>query len=167
VTSLAADRGRAWQRNLLWLWLGAWIGATTLFGAVTRVVFRFVSDTTTAGHLVGALLDPMLTIGAISGVGLSLLAASLRRGRVTIVLPLVLSTASLINKFGVSPAVAEIHLADPALAPELAARFAALHRLSVWLFVGTGIGTVVLAVAHGLAEARQAREMGPVGIGGP
>lgn len=137
------------------------------FGSLTRVAFRIVPDAATAGQLVGALLDPMLSISAISGLGLSILAASLGRGRVTIVLPLVLSTASLINKFGVSPAVAEIDLTDPSLAPELAARFGALHRLSVWLFVGTGIGTVVLAVAHALAQARQARQLRPTRLARP
>ena len=135
-----------------------------LFGSLTRVTFRVVPDPETAGHLVRALLDPMLTISAISGLSLSMLAATMRRGRFTIALPLVLTAASLVNKFGVSPAVAEIHLTDPTLAPELAARFAALHRLSVWLFVGTGLGAVVLAVAHGLAEVRQARELRPARI---
>jgi hypothetical protein len=63
--------------------------------------------------------------------------------------------------------VAEIRLTDPNLVPELAARFAALHRLSVWLFVGTGIGVVVLAVGHGLAEIRQARESHPEAVARP
>jgi hypothetical protein len=150
-----------WQRNLLWLWLGAWIGVMGLFGMVTRVAFQVVPDPEVTGHLVRALLDPILMASTISGFGLSLLAGILRRGRVAIVLPLVLAAACLINQFGVSPAVAEIRLTDPDLAPELAARFAALHRLSVWLFVGTALGTVALAVAHGLAESRQAREMRP------
>jgi hypothetical protein len=132
-----------------------------LFGMVTRVAFEVVPDPETAGHLVRRLLDPILMAGTASGLGLSLLAGSLRRGRVAIVLPLVLATACLINQFGVSPAVAEIQLTDPGLPPELAARFAALHRLSVWLFVGTGVGAVALAVTHGLAEARQARELRP------
>ena len=161
MVASASLRGPAWLRNVVWLWLGAWIGSMVLFGSLTRVAFRVVPDPATAGHLVRALLDPMLSFGAISGIGLSILAAVLRRGRVAIVLPLVLSTASLINQFGVSPAVAEIQLTDPSLAPELAARFAALHRLSVWLFVGTGMGSAVLAIAHGLAEARQSRAMRP------
>lgn len=157
-----SERPPSWQRNLLWLWLGAWIGVMGFFGSVTRAAFHFVPDPEVAGRLVGSLLMPLLSISAISGVGLSVLAATLRRGRVAIVLPLVLATASLINQFGVSPAVAEIRLTDPGLAPELAARFAALHRLSVWLFVATAIGTVLLAITHGLAEARQARELRPV-----
>lgn len=148
-------------RSTLWLWLGAWIGAMALFSAATRVAFQVIPDPAVAGSLVGALLHPLLAIGAISGVVLSILAIRLGRGRVTIVLPLVLATACLINQFGVSRAVAEIPLTDPGLSPELAGRFAALHRLSVWLFVGTGAGAVVLAVAHALAEARMARGARP------
>jgi len=154
----AAPRRIRWQRDLLWLWLGAWLGSMALFGSLTRVAFQVVPDPAAVGHLVGALLRPMLTVCAISGIGLSALAGWMRRGGVTIVLPLVLATASLINQFGVSPAVAEIELTDPRLAPGLAARFSALHRLSVWLFVATGVGVVALAIAHALAEARQARE---------
>jgi len=161
VPSPAARRSPVWLRNLLWLWLGAWIGAMALFGAMTRAAFRVVGDPATAGALVGELLHPMLALSAVSGVGLALIAARLQRGRFTIGLSLVLATASLINQFGVSPAVAEIQLTDPNLVPELAARFAALHRLSVWLFVGTGVGAAVLAFAHGLAEIRQARELRP------
>lgn len=144
-------------RPILWLWLGAWIGAMACFGAMTRTAFALIPDPAVAGSLVAALLHPLLAIGALSGVGLSILAIRMGRGRVTIVLPLVLATACLINQFGVSRAVAEIRLTDPGLSPELAGRFAALHRLSVWLFVGTGAGAVILAVAHALAEARPAR----------
>jgi len=144
-------------RAALWVWLGAWIGAMGFFGMLARAAFRVIPDPAIAGELVGSLLGPVLLLGAFSGLGLSALAIRLSRGRVTIVLPLVLSAACLLNQFGVSPAVSEIRLTDPGLSPELAARFAALHKLSVWLFVGTGLGLVALAVAHGLAEARGAR----------
>lgn len=148
-------------RAFLWLWLGAWIGAMAFFVGVAQAAFRVIPDPAIAGSLVGMLLSPLLTIGALSGVGLSMMAIRLGRGRVTIVLPLVLTTACLINQFGVSGAVAEIRLTDPGLSAELAGRFAALHRLSVWLFTGTGIGAVVLAVAHAVAEAREARGARP------
>lgn len=128
-----------------------------LFGATARAAFRVIPDPAVAGELAGTLLKPVLLSGAVSGVALSWLAARLRRGRFTIVFPLVLAAACLINQFGVTRAVAEIPLTDPGLAPELAARFAALHRLSVWLFTAVGIGAVVLAAAHAVAEAREAR----------
>lgn len=158
------SRTPASLRAVIWLWLGAWIGAMALFGWVARAAFRVVPDPSVAGHLIGTLLDPMLAAGAISGIGLSALAVRLQSGRVTIVLPLVLTTACLINQFGVSRAVAEIQLSDPGLSPELAARFSALHRLSVWLFVGTGLGTLVLGVAHALAQGREARAGSPTAI---
>lgn len=144
-------------RPILWLWLGAWIGAMACFGAMTRSAFGVIPDPAVAGSLVAALLHPLLAIGAVSGIGLSILALWMGRGRVTIVLPLILATACLINQFGVSRAVAEIRLTDPGLSPELASRFAALHRLSVWLFTGTGVGAVLLAIAHARVEARLAR----------
>jgi hypothetical protein len=131
------------------------------FGLLARTAFRVVPEPAVAGHLVGALLDPMLTAGAVSGLGLCALALRLQSGRVTIVLPLVLATACLLNQFGVARAVAEIPLGEPGLSPELAARFSALHRLSVWLFVGTGLGAIALAVAHGLAQVRHARGESP------
>jgi hypothetical protein len=132
------------------------------FGALARNAFRVIPDPAVAGDLVGSILGPLLVIGAVSGLGLSALAIRLGRGRFTIVAPLVLSAACLLNQFGVSPAVAEIRLDDPALSPELAARFAALHKLSVWLFMGTAVGLVALVVAHALAEARGTRPSGRV-----
>jgi len=131
------------------------------FGATTSIAFRLIPDPAVAGSLVGALLNPLLAIGALSGVGLSILAMRLGRGPVTIVLPLVLAAACLVNQFGVSRAVAEIPLTDPGLSPELASRFATLHRLSVWLFSGTGLGAVALAAFHAIAEARETRGRRP------
>ena len=155
---------RPWLRALLWLCLGIWLGAMGLFGAMTRVAFEVVPTPDVAGHLVSRLLGPLLTSGAILGAGIAVLGAALGRGWFAILVPLLLSMTCLINQFGVSRALAEIHLTDPGLAPGLAARFATLHRLSVLLFNGTGLGTLVLAVIHARIEAREARDISPGGI---
>ena len=150
-----------WLRALLWLWLGALIGAMGFFGALTRVVFEVVPEPGMAGHLVRRLLDPLLAAGTVSGVGLAALGAALGRGRAAIAAPLLISIACMVNQFGVSRAVAEIHLTDPGLAPGMAARFATLHRLSVWLFMAALLVAIVLAVIHARLEAQRARGIGP------
>jgi len=159
-----ASAARPWLRALLWLCLGVWLGAMGLFGAMTRVAFEVVPAPDVAGHLVSRLLGPVLIIGAILGGALAVLGAALGRGWLAIVVPLLLSIACLVNQFGVSRAVAEIHLTDPGLAPGLAARFATLHHLSVLLFSGTGLGALVLAAIHAWIEARDARGIGPNAI---
>ena len=62
---------RPWLRALLWLALGGWIGAMGLFGAMTRVAFEVVPSPEIAGHLVGRLLEPLLTTGAVLGASLA------------------------------------------------------------------------------------------------
>lgn len=135
-----------------------------LFGAMTRVAFEVVPSPEIAGRLVGRLLEPLLTTGAVVGAGLAVVGTALGRGRVAIGIPLLLSMACLVNQFGVSRAVAEIHLTDPALAPGLAARFAMLHQVSVWLFVATALGALVLAAIHARIEARESQHRGPTRI---
>jgi hypothetical protein len=159
-----ASVARPWLRALLWLCLGIWLGAMGLFGAMTRVAFEVVPTPDVAGHLVSRLLAPMLTIGASLGAGIAALGAVLGRGWLAIFVPLLLSMTCLINQFGVSRAVAEIHLTDPGLAPGLAARFATLHHLSILLFIGTGVGALVLAAIHARIEAREVQGIGPGGI---
>lgn len=155
---------RPWLRALLWLALGGWIGAMGLFGAMTRVAFEVVPSPEIAGHLVGRLLEPLLTTGAVLGASLAAMGAALGRGRLAIGMSLLLSIACLVNQFGVSRAVAEIHLTDPGLAPGLAARFATLHQLSVWLFIGTAVGALALAAIHARIEARESRQSGATRI---
>ena len=135
-----------------------------LFGAMTRVAFEVVPSPEVAGQLVGRLLEPLLTTGAVLGAGLAVVGAALGRGRVAIGVPLLLSIVCLVNQFGVSRAVAEIHLTDPALAPGLAARFAMLHQISVWLFVGTAVGAFALATIHARIEVRESQQSGPTRI---
>lgn len=143
-------------RILLWLLLGGWIGAMLLFGAVVaRAAFVAVPDPGIAAHLIGRVLGPL----QLSGIGLALvlsaLGGSLERGRAVVVLPLLLGVLCAVNHFGVSPAVAAIDIADPALAATAGTRFARLHQLSVWLFGATAVGALALAALHARRELRQ------------
>jgi sirohydrochlorin ferrochelatase len=130
-----------------------------LFGAVVaRAAFEVIPSPEVAGHLVGHVLGPLQLAGAGAGVALAALGGSLHRGRIAVILPLLLAVACLVNHFGVSPAVAEIRLAriaDSGSDPGLAQRFARLHFLSVSLFMVTAAGALALAVVHALAEARE------------
>lgn len=154
---------RAVLRPVLWIALGAWIGAMLFFGTVVaRAAFAVIPSPDVAGHLVGRVLGPLQLAGAGAGVSLSVLAGALRRGRLAVTLPLLLSAVCLVNHFGVTPAVAEIRLAGAGSDPTVAQRFARLHLLSVSLFLATAGGAVALAVIHAVAEAR-----GTTGAGDP
>jgi len=137
-----------------------------LFGAVVaRAAFEVIPSPEVAGHLVGRILGPLQLGGAGIGVALAALGGALHRGRLAVILPLLLAALCLVNHFGVSPAVAEIRLARIAESgsdPGLAERFARLHFLSVSLFMTTAAGALALAVIHGLAEAGE-----PSGGGDP
>jgi hypothetical protein len=155
--SPAAPAARAWLHALLWLWLGAWLGAMGLFGSLTRVVFQVIPQPEAAGHLVARLLGPLLAFGAVSGLGLALLAIALGRGSGAVLLPILLAAVCLVNEFGVARAVEAVRLGEPGLAPGQALRFVWLHRLSVVLFLVTAAGAVVLALVHARADARESR----------
>ncbi len=147
---------RILARILLWLLLGGWIGAMLLFGAVVaRAAFIAIPDPGIAAHLIGRVLGPLQLSGIGIALVLSALGGFLGRGRSVVAVPLSLGVLCAINHFGVSPAVAAIDLADPALAATAGARFARLHQLSVWLFGATAVGALVLAALHGRRELRQ------------
>ena len=162
MPALARSSLRTPLRVLLWTLLGGWIGAILLFGAVVaRVAFVAIPEPGIAAALVGSVLAPLQLAGIGLGVVLAALGGALGRGWVAIALPVSLGIACAWNHFGVSPALAVIDLADPELGAGGAARFASLHRLSVRLFVGTGIGVVLLAVLHAVWELREERPSRP------
>ena len=127
-----------------------------LFGAVVaRAAFVAVPDPGIAGQLIGRVLGPLQLWGIGLSLALSALGGALGRGRIAILLPLLLGALCAINHFAVSPAVAAIDLTDPDLVSTAAARFALLHRLSVWLFGATAIGALALTAVHARRELRQ------------
>ena len=151
--SLAA--AAAW-RTALWLALGGMVGAWAYFGLVVApTAFRVLPSTEVAGTLVG----PALTALHLYGAGASLLVAALawplgRRG-VYRWLPLLMALACLYSQFGVSAEMTEIR--DSAFGPEGsvsgAARFNALHRVSMGLYLAVGVSALALVGLHAGADA--------------
>jgi hypothetical protein len=142
-------------RSALWLTLGTWIGAWLLFGAVVApTAFRVLPSTAVAGSLIGPVLEALHLYGAGSGALLALLAVILGRGPLLVGLPLLMSAVCLYSHFGVSAELSEIR--DLAFgaggAPEFAARFTRLHRVSLGLFLGLGVAAVGLLVLHSRAD---------------
>jgi len=159
--------GAAALRSGLWLLLGGQVGAWALFAVVVApTAFRVLPGAETAGRLIGPVLGALQIYGAIAGVCLAILALALRRGPLLLVLPLLMSVLCLVSQFGVTPAIAEVR--DQAFGPggseEAAARFAALHRASVFLYGTVGLLALALLGLHAVADARElaaARRVGP------
>lgn len=155
--------GTAW-RTALWLVLGGWMGSFAAFGLlVTPVVFSQAPQA--AGDVVGPVLTGLHLYGGAAGLVLALLAWWAGRGALLVAAPLLLGGVCLASHFGISTQIAT--LGDQAFGPAgseaLAARFNRLHRLSVALFVGVGIGTLGLVALHARADAREAGASGPSG----
>jgi hypothetical protein len=142
---------------LLWITLGGWIGAMTLFAAVvTPAIFRTVSSSEQAGHLVGPILSAIHLYGIAAGVAIAALARGMGRRLRIPVLALFLGAASAYSHFGVSTEIAELR--DRAFGPspdaQALARWTELHGLSVWIFAAIGLGAIALAFLNAFDEAR-------------
>ena len=142
-------------RTLLWLTLGGWIGSWGLFAMVIApTAFRVIPSTAVAGELVGHTLSWLHLYGVVGGLVLSGLAVGLGRSRPHWVLPLLLSAVCLASHFGVTAAISDVrpHEFGPQTEADAAARFAFLHRISLWLFGGVSIGAITLVGLHAHAD---------------
>ncbi len=151
------EGSRTLLATLLWIALGGWIGAMTLFAAVvTPTIFRNVSSPEQAGHLVGPILAAIHLYGVAAGVGIAALSLGLGRGVRVPLLALLLAGASAYSHFGVSEAIAELRDQAFGATPDVDAqeRWAELHRRSVWIFGATGLGAIGLAFMNAFREAR-------------
>jgi len=152
--------GQAALRTCLWLLLGGWFGSYLSFGVVVApTAFAVLPSTQLAGDLVGPVLTKLHLFGAFAGIGLALVARALGRGALLVALPIALSAVCLYSHFGLSAEMAEIRgLAfGPHATAEITARFNALHRVSLALFVGVGIAVVALIGLHAEADSRPMR----------
>jgi hypothetical protein len=153
-------------RGALWLLLGGWVGAWLLFGLVVApAAFRVLPSTEVAGALIGPVLTALHLYGGAAGLALAALARALDRPAWLVALPIAMSATCLASHFGVTAAIAEIR--DLAFGPggseEVAARFRALHRLSVGLFIAVGVAALALAALHAWADARESGGRVPAG----
>jgi hypothetical protein len=152
--------GQTALRTCLWLLLGGWFGSYLLLGAVIApAAFAVLPSTELAGELMGLVLTKLHLYGAFAGIALALVSKSLDRGRLLVAAPVALSALCLYSHFGVSAQLAEIR--DLAFGPdataEVAARFGALHRLSLFIFTGVGIAVTALIGFHARADSRTTR----------
>jgi hypothetical protein len=154
---------RGWLREValrffLWLLLGGWIGAWVTFGAlVAPTAFRALPSSELAGQVVGPVISALHGYGVAAGLLLALLALSLRRGALLVAMPLAAGVACAWSELVITPQIAGIRplMAGPEHAPELAARFARLHGLSMLIYLAVGVGTLVMLAAHVVADARR------------
>lgn len=143
-------------RAVLWLLLGTWVGSWLLFGAVIAPTAFRLLPSETAGIIVGPTLTVLHLYGGVAGFALAALARALGRGGWTVALPLLLGAICLASHFGISLPIAEIR--DNVFGSEgsisVTARFGRLHALSMSLFVGVGIGTLILLGLHAYADSK-------------
>src|SRR5262245_9427932 len=147
---MSADRAVA-LRSALWLTLGGWIGSWAFFALViARLAFRVLPSPEVAGHLVRPVLNTLHWYGAGAGLALAALAVILRRGRLLVVLPILLSLACLTTQLGVTPRMEAIH--DLAFGPggnvEAAAAYRQLHGVSMAIFTAVLLGAIALVPLH-------------------
>lgn len=148
----------ALSRTLLWLLLGGWMGSWASFGlVVVPAVFRGAPES--AGDVIGPVLAGLHLYGGVAGIALAGLAWARGRGRLLVLLPLLMSAACFASHFGVSGQIAELgdRAFGEAASPEAAVRFNQLHRLSVGLFLLVGGASMTLVGLHAHADAREAR----------
>lgn len=147
-------------RSLLWVLLGGWVGSWLLFALVVApTAFRVLPSPEAAGALVGPVLDALHLYGAAAGLALAALAFALGRGTLRIALPILMAAACLYSQFGVSGELAEIrHLAfGPGGSEMVAARFNALHRLSMSIYSVVLLAALGLVWLHAASDAPSQR----------
>jgi len=148
--------GQTALRTCLWLLLGGWFGSYLLFGAVIApTAFAVLPSTELAGKLIGSVLTKLHIYGALAGVALALVSKSLGRGPLLVAAPIALSVLCLYSHLGVSAQLTEIRDLSfgPDGAEEVAARFGALHRISLSIFIGVGIAVTALIGFHARADS--------------
>lgn len=154
----AATRARSFGlRCLLWLLLGGWVGAWLCFGLVVApTAFRVLPTLEIAGQLIGPVLDALHWYGAIAGALLALLAWQFGRGPGLVGTALVASALCAYSQLGITPEIARLRpLAfGPQGSPEFAAQFQQLHQISMLIFCGVGVMTLVLLAGHVRADLR-------------
>ena len=148
--------GQTALRTCLWLLLGGWFGSYLFFGAVVApTAFAVLPSIELAGKLIGPVLTKLHLYGALAGIALALVSKSIGRGPLMVAAPIALSALCLYSHFGVSAQLNEIRDLSfgPDGAAELAARFGALHRISLSIFIGIGIAVTALIGLHARADS--------------
>ena len=150
-------------RAFLWISLGGWIGALTMFAfGVAPLAFTVLPSTELAAELVGPLLMGLNLYGIAAGIGLAVLAAALERGRALVALPLALAAVCAVSEFWITVGIGEVRPEAFGAAANAAAatRFAQLHQISRVLYGLVALGALICAVLHARADGTdQARKL--------
>jgi len=128
-----------------------WLGAMLLFAfVVAPTAFRVLPGAEVAGQMIGPVLRAIHLIGIAAGLSLAMLAWGLGRRRWLILLPLLLAAACVFSEFVVTARIAQVlpHELGGAGTEEGAARFAALHRLSMLIYTAVGLGAAAVGAGH-------------------
>ena len=157
IGSASARFGSVALRSTLWLLLGGWLGAWALFAfGVAPIAFRVLPSSEVAGSLVGPLLRGMHLYGIAAGLGLCGVALGLGRGRLLVLLPLVLACLCAFSEFWVTAGIDVVRpeAFGPGATAEAAARFSTLHVTSRAIYSAVGLGLIALTVLHARADAK-------------
>lgn len=142
-------------RGLAVLLAGGWFGAMILFAfVVAPTAFGSLPGAELAGQVVGPVLRAIHLFGIGAGIALGGLALALRRPLWLVALPIVLGMACAYSEFVITAEIAGVlpHDMGGPGPEERADRFAALHRLSMVIFTGVGLGAAALVFGHVRAE---------------
>lgn len=156
---MTSENRQGLLRTTLWISLGAWVGSWGFFAfVVSRVVFRVLPGNV-AGDLASTLLTDLHLGGAAAALVAAGSAAALGRRGVFVALPVGLALISMMSEIWLSPEIAAVRpsaigAAGTALT---AARFSHLHRLSLGLFLGVHLASIVLIALHARLDAIQSR----------
>jgi len=149
-------------RSVLWLSLGSWVGAWAFFGfVVSRLAFRTLPGDV-AADMAGRLLEVLYYGGAVAALLSAGTAYLLGRRGVFVLLPIVLAVLCVASELWLSPAIAELRPSTlGAATSESSSRlFARLHALSMSLFLGIHLTSVLLLLLHAWRDARPDRWAG-------
>jgi len=142
-------------RSTLWLSLGAWVGSWGFFAfVVSQVAFRVLPGNI-AGDLAGRLLQTL----HFGGAGLALAAAAsawaLGRQETVVALPVVLAGVCVASELLLSPAVAALRPSamGSAATEATSLRFKHLHALSLGVYLGVHLASIVLIVLNARIDA--------------
>jgi hypothetical protein len=131
--------------------LAGWFGSWTLFALVIApTAFQVLPSQAAAGTMVGPVLRALHNYGIFAGITLALLGGLLRRGKLAIVIPVVLTALCAISEYLITPAIAELQPRSFGVdqEKEAAERFSNLHQISRYLFGIVQLGTLGLIVLY-------------------
>jgi len=151
-------------RTALWLSLGLWIGSWGFFAfVVSRIAFQTLPGNV-AGDLAGSLLEILQFGGAVAALVAAAAAAALGRRGLLVGLPVVLALVCLFSELWLSPQVELVRpsVLGAASTVVTAERFRIYHGLSLGLFIGVHIASMVLVLLHARLDARAARALARV-----